>query len=454
MEKKPNILWIMTDQQSFNMLGCAGNPYVHTPNLDALARESVRFENTYCTNPVCLPSRFSLFTGLYPGDIGIRSNDCWNESRGIPQLLLDNGLGHLLKRQGYEVRYGGKEHFPFVRMSELGLASFTEDERDVLADKSVEILQEYDWEKPLFMVNSFINPHDICLMAIVDALGDDGPSAELMKYHREAVTEVAKAQKLPDGISETEFFESICPPLPDNYQPAPDEPEAISILQQDRLFKKLAREHYSDERWRIHRWAYAELTKQVDAQIGRVLDALKRSGHWDDTLIIFTSDHGDMDASHKMEHKENLYQEACHVPLMIKGVGQKTGWLNPQLVCNGLDLIATVMDYGQIEPPDYIRGKSLRPAVEQGSQEKLHDIIVLECENGIGAVSDRYKYVLYDKGARREQFYDHSVNPGEMYDQIGEACYAQTVELFRNAVADHLRCRPQEFVNMAIAMEK
>jgi len=256
------------------------------------------------------------------------------------------------------------------------------------------------------------------------------------------LAEVEGTVQLPEGMSEEEFYRSVCPPLPDNYEPASDEPEAIDILQTDRMFKKLARQNYSDERWRLHRWAYAQLTNKVDAQIGKVLEALEESGQWDNTVIIFTSDHGDMDASHKMEHKEALYQEACHVPLIIKGAGQKDSWTNPQLVCNGLDIIKTVMDYSNITAPDYIRGKSLRDAVENGSMDKLHDVIVLECENGIGAVSDRYKYVRYDRGARNEQFYDLEINPGEQYNQIFEECYAEKVDLFRKIIADHLQNRP------------
>ncbi|MBO5069177.1 MAG: sulfatase-like hydrolase/transferase [Roseburia sp.] len=444
MSKKPNILWIMTDQQSFNMLSCAGNKYVHTPNLDKLAEQAVRFQNTYCTNPVCLPSRFSLFTGLYPADVGIRSNDCHNESKGIPKIVRDNGIGNLFKEQGYKTVYGGKEHLPFMSARDLGFEYLCEDERSILSETFAGYIREYDWEKPLFMVASFINPHDICLMAIRDFENIDMEKQSL--YWRQAFEEAEDAQKIPKGMSEEEFFHTICPPLPENYEPSPDEPEAIDILQTDRIFKKRARENYSDRRWRIHRWAYAVLTNRVDAQIGKVLDALKESGKWDDTLIVFTSDHGDMDASHKMEHKEVLYQEACHVPLIIKGPGQKSGWVNEQIVSNGLDIIRTVMDYGEIAAPDYMRGKSLRDAVDHGSVDKIHDIIVIECENGIGAVSDRYKYVLYDKGSQREQFYDLAVNPGEMYNQIGEGCYAQTVEMFRKAINDHTHGRTELFI--------
>lgn len=447
MRNRPNILWLMTDQQSFNMLSCTGNKYVQTPNLDKLAEHAVRFDNAYCTNPVCLPSRFSLFTGLYPGDIGIRSNTYKKESEGVPQKVLNNGLGKLFCDQGYKAVYGGKEHLPFMNAQGLGFEYFCEDDRDLLAETCAQYLKGYDWEAPLFMVASFINPHDICFMAIADGkVGLCLPGGKMEESWQENfVTEIETlkdAQKIPEGITEEEFYKNICPPLPDNYLPAPDEPEAIDILQTQRMFKKIARQNYSDERWRLHRWAYAELTKKVDAQIGKVLQALKESGKWDNTIIIFTSDHGDMDASHKMEHKVVLYEEACHVPLMIKGVGQKNGWINKQIVSNGLDIIKTVLDYGNIAAPDYMRGKSLRAAVECRAMDKLHDAIVIECENGIGAVNDRYKYALYNCGVRNEQFYDLKINHGEMYNQISEECYTEEVEKFRRIIADHIHNRP------------
>lgn len=450
-EKKPNILWIMTDQQSANMLSCTGNQWVSTPNLDALAEESVRFDNNYCTNPVCCPSRFSLLTGMYPGDIGVRNNIYRNFSYGVPPAVVENGMGKLLRDQGYTTVYGGKQHLPFTNVVELGFDNPTKDCRDQLADSFAQYLAEYDYSSPLCMVASFINPHDICLMAISDFrkyYDLDGLGNNLEVVYGDAINAVNKAKKIPEGVSEEEFYRDICPPLPDNYQPSEDEPEAISILQEQRRFKKLAREQYTDAQWRLHRWAYANLTNWVDSQIGKLLDALKASDHWDDTLIIFTSDHGDMDASHKMEHKENLYQEACRVPLLIKQPGKSEGRVSDLLVSNGLDLFPTILDYAGAPAPSYLRGKSLRSAVENSTAESLRDVLVIECENGIGAVSKEFKYVLYDKGDRNEQLYNLIENPGEQYDQSADPRYQNVLEMFRQVISQHQNTRPAEFICM------
>ena len=107
----PNLLFLLTDQQSAHMMGCAGNPWVRTPNLDFLARHGVLFPNAYCANPVCLPSRFSLINGVYPGSIGLRNND-WklDISKRAPDLLA-NTPAKRLAAAGYENFYGGVHHF-------------------------------------------------------------------------------------------------------------------------------------------------------------------------------------------------------------------------------------------------------------------------------------------------------------------------------------------------------
>ena len=146
--KFPNILWILTDQQSANMMSCIGNKFVRTPNMDYIARKGVIFENTYCTNPVCLPSRFSLFTGLYPGDVGFKSNEYRKETDGLPDFIVENGLGKLLKEKGYTAVYGGKEHLPFLNAEALGFDYICSDEREVLAENLSEFIRNYSNNTP------------------------------------------------------------------------------------------------------------------------------------------------------------------------------------------------------------------------------------------------------------------------------------------------------------------
>lgn len=440
MTNKPNILMIMTDQQSFNMMSCAGNQYVKTPALDSIANDGVMFERCYCANPVCLPSRFSLFTGRYPSEAGFSDNSYRKEIKYLPKEITDEGFAKKLCDAGYEPVYGGKEHFPYFGAADLGFHYICKDERENLAKTCAKYILERKNEKPFMMVASFINPHDICLMAINDfASRSDNVADKALRFIlRRETKNVNKARKIPKGMSREEFFKKHCPPLPDNYLPAQDEPEFISMLQNDRGFKKLARAEYSDEDWRLHRYAYRNLTEKVDSEIAVVIDALKKSGQYDNTVIIFTSDHGDMDASHKMEHKECLYEEACHVPLLIKGVGEHpVGEKSGFVVCNGMDFLPTVLDYAGIEKPQYLEGLSLK-GIAQGESAPEREIICVECAGGTMVTDGRYKYTRYFKGERSEQFCDLEVNRGEMYNQIDDPQYAEQVQKLKLELDAHL----------------
>ena len=435
--QRPNIIWFITDQQSANMMGCTGNAYVKTPNIDYLARHGVRFSNAYCANPVCMASRFSLMTGLYPSAIGCRGYNFDTEAPHMPPYILENGLGKLLTGNGYNAVYGGKQNIPLTNAEELGFLNICDDERDGLAEACAQYIREYRDSKPFFMAASFINPHDICLMAIADCADSDDSDEEARNFREKLPLEIESARnaaRLPEGMNPNVFFECVCPPLPDNYLPAADEPEAIAMLQAQRHFKEYIRKNYTDEQWRLHRWAYAKLVETADSQIGRVLDALITSGQWDNTVILFTSDHGDMDASHKMEHKEALYQECCKVPLVIKGrPGKIRRQVDGSLVSNGLDLICTVLDYAGIEKPGYLPGMSLKGIVEDGASINRRSLVV-ECDIGVMVTDGRYKYVRYNSGERREQFYDLHENPGEQYNQIGQARYSTIVEKLKDSI--------------------
>ena len=121
-----------------------------------------------------------------------------------------------------------------------------------------------------------------------------------------------------------------------------------------RPFQAYTREKYTQNQWRLHRWAYCRLTEMVDREIGTVLDALKEAGLQENTLIVFTSDHGDMDSAHKLEHKQVLYEESVRVPFIMSYAGRIPAGVidDTHLVSNGLDLLPTLCDYAGIKTPE------------------------------------------------------------------------------------------------------
>ena len=419
---QPNMIFIMTDQQQAGLMSCTGAKYLQTPAIDSLAQTGVRFEKAYCTNPVCMPSRFSMLTGLMPSQVGLRCN----ANISVPEVVPRQSMGWIFRDAGYDVAYGGKVHLPKGMNPEaMGFDNITRDQRDGLADACVEFINRQR-DTPFLLVASFINPHDICYMAIFDYAGQEreGIEAETLRA----------AMQIPAGVSREEFFQSYCPPVPDNYEVPELEPEAIRMILEQRPFKQNARDTWSDEKWRRHRWAYCRLTERVDAQIGRVLDALREAGLEEDTLIIFSSDHGDMDAAHRMEHKTVLYEEAARVPLIVSFPGESVPGLvdEAHLVSNGLDLIPTLCDYAGIDSPPGLTGKSIKPLVEGKEPGAWRTQLLVESEFGNMIRQRRYKYNLYDCGENRDQLIDLENDPGEMVNLASDQDYQDILKEHRD----------------------
>jgi arylsulfatase A-like enzyme len=415
---RPNILLLLTDQQNFRMMSCAGNRYLRTPAMDALASRGTRFARAYCANPVCIPSRFSLFTGRLPSEIGLRSNSTQHLT-ALPERVRSTAMGWLLRKGGYEAAYLGKEHFPRAKAADLGFDYLDKDERDGCARAAVEFLGR-PHESPFLLVCSFINPHDICYMAIRDFATTDFDRMLIERGQVEIAT-LDRALERPAGISDERFWRDLCPPAPPNLEPQKDEPEAIQALLEERPFRKNAREKWSDERWRLHRWAYTRLTEMVDAQIGRVTSALWSSRYASNTVVIFSSDHGDLDSAHRMEHKSCLYEEAVHVPLIIAAPDSAAhGTVDrTHLVSNGLDLLPTVCDFAGVDPPQGLAGKSARPLLGGRRPRRWRDWVPVESEVGNAIVTERYKYALHHAGANSEQLFDLREDPYETRNFAG-----------------------------------
>ncbi len=157
--RPPDILLIITDQQHANMMSCTGNKYLKTPAMDSLAREGIRFANAYVSNPVCVPSRISMATGVMAGRLGVLNNGV---KAIVPSEVDQNSLGKLIKSAGYDTFYGGKVHMcPELSLLDAGYDEYFRDQREALPVACIEFLKRKR-ERPFFAVASFINPHDIC----------------------------------------------------------------------------------------------------------------------------------------------------------------------------------------------------------------------------------------------------------------------------------------------------
>ena len=413
---KPNILFIITDQHHARMLSSAGNPYLKTRALDSMARSGIRFSRAYVCNPVCVPSRISMATGVMAGRFGVFNNGM---KATIPKEVSTNSLGKLIKAGGYDTFYGGKVHMaPELTPLKAGYDEYCKDQRDKLPEACIEFMTRKR-DKPFFAVASFINPHDICFA--YNARQPNRKGKPLVdRLYREA-------QALPaDQL----------PPLPDNSAVPKREPNAIEANMKEISVTpaKLIRKDYNNRDWRNYRWIYCRLTERVDAQIGRLLDALKVHDLEKNTLVIFTSDHGDMDGSHRLASKNVFYENSVGVPFMMqyKGVIPAGVVDNNSLVSNGLDVLPTLCDYAGVSIPNYLLGRTLRPVAEGRGDNARRPYVVAENNTGRMLRSARYKYCVYTSGVIRESLVDLKTDPGEMKNLAGLPQFHKTLNQHRD----------------------
>jgi choline-sulfatase len=317
-----------------------------------------------------------------------------------------------------------------------GYNIITKDDRDELATTVSEfLLKRKTTDKPFLMFASFINPHDICF----DAIRSGAPESEDAKATPPDLFEV---MKIPDGLSKKEFFAKYCPPLPSNFKPMLGESYTVDSLIRLRSFRKAVRDKWTEEDWRLHRWAYARLVEKVDSLIGRVIAALNQSGLQNNTIVIFTSDHGDNDASHQLEHKTVFFEESTRVPFIISypWLEQKAKVDHEHIVSNGLDLFPTLCDLSNIRPPEGLPGKSLKPLLVKAPVNDWRGHIIIESELGYLIHTGRYKYELDDKSGDkpREVFSDLQVDPGETRNMIHDQKYTQVISSLRKELIAYL----------------
>lgn len=429
--ERPNVLVICTDQQHAGMLSCTGNRWLQTPAMDSLAQNGARFERAYCVNPVCVPSRTGMLTGYTPSRFGMEANDDINKAR-IPVDIQRQTMGWLFRNAGYETAYGGKTHVP-GKITDYGFDVLTQDGREELATECVAFLKK-PHEKPFLLVASFINPHDINYMLRNDfELAKTGKLTANKKDPEQVC--LAAALQRPAGVSEAEFYAKYCPPAPDNLEPQADAPEAEpqSLTSLGKVSRKYARENWSVEQWRLYRWAYRRLTERADREIGQVLQALRAAGLEEKTLVVFTSDHGDMDGAHRLGYKTMFFDEAARVPFIIslKGV-TKPGLVDSQhLISTGQDLIPTLCDFADIKPPAGLLGRSVRALAEGRAVQDWRPYVASELVGARMICSGRYKYCVYDTGQRREQLVDLEKDPGEMKNLAADPACADVLARHR-----------------------
>jgi len=410
--KPKNIVLIFTDQQHIDTIAAGGCRHVHTPSLDKLKKSGVSFTQSYTPNPLCSPARSAVFTGRTSSECGVHIN-------GRPMRSDIPNMGQWFSQHtNYETFYAGKWHLPRTytldipgfKVLNTGIGGFGYLCDTVMSRACESFLRNRSKSKPFLLVASFMQPHDIC---------------EWLRLNLEN----------PDGLRYPQLAGSL-PELPANFNFDKNEPKDIKNKRlNDDPFR--GKRKWNQEHWRYYRYSYYRNIEHLDAEIGRVLQALEDSGYINDTLIAFISDHGEGMGHHQLVRKKSFYDEASRVPLLFSWPGHisenKTEAFH---LVSGLDIMPTLCDYAGIKPPVNMRGRSLRSILE-GNVLSWGRTVVTEVSSNTGRMvrTQRYKYITY-KDDPVEQLFDMTDDPGETKNLATGSKYASTLSEHRRILKD------------------
>ncbi len=424
MPERPNLLFIFTDQQWAHALSCDGNPYLYTHNLDALAGQSIRFTRAACGQPLCVPSRSTLMTGVMPHTHGTDTNGMVGHRPHYVEGARDGRwpmMGRLLNDAGYNTALFGKWHLP-PDPDDVETHGFDHVELTVDGEVPRNMAKFIrDTDGPFLAVASLTNPHNIC--------------------------EWSRGAPLRDTTLPPPPPPDKCPPLPDNFEVPEGEPRWIRRFLHDRAWNYIT-PGYTPDQWRQYLWAYWRICEEVDRQVGNLMAVLRMYDVDENTVVVFSADHGDGAAAHRWTQKQTFYDEPVHVPLVVRPPGGTEGRESDRLTQAGLDILPTLLDYAGVDRHDGLQGTSLRPVVE-GTSELATEYVVSQTtfsnnQQSLGAGgrmvwSDRYKYCVYDPlddDDIHEQFFDRRTDPGEMNNLLNSPDHADEIDRHKQMLAD------------------
>ncbi len=460
-QKPPHVILLMTDQQRFDAMGCAGNESVITPNLDRLAQDGNMFAYGYSSTPSSTPARAGLVTGMSPWNHGMLGYG--NEAAEYPHEFPRE-----MKKLGYKAIGIGKMHW-YPQWNTRGLDVHLSDESgrkmtpDYMSDyrkwfnlhacglnpdttgvgwndhrgviyklpeelhpttwtgeTAVEMIRNYQSEQPMYLKVSFARPHS--------------PYDPPQRFH----DMYANAPEPPA-------------PAEGDWVPQEWKDKTDPIAEPSAAIGNFGAEYAKNSR----RFYYANVT-YVDEWIGKIIDELKKKGMYDNAIIFFVSDHGDMLGDHCMWRKTYAYEGSTHVPFIVKLPKNmkncyKKGEIITDKVVELRDILPTAIDIANGEQPEIMDGKSLLPIFEKKDAEwrKYIDLEHSACyfpNSSWCALTDGNMKYVYFYNTGEEQFFDLKKDPYEEKDLAKVKKYKKQLETFRQAMVEHLSVRGEQWV--------
>lgn len=422
-DERPNLIIMMTDDQRYDAMSCAGNEILQTPNMDRLAAEGMRFRNMFVTNSLCAPSRATLLTGLYSHTHGVIDN----KGRRIRQdqpILPD-----LLREAGYEVAFCGKSHvkgalrdrqwdyyFGFKGQGNYlkpVIAEGTDGEDrpydgymdDIVTGKAVQWLKR-EHEKPFCLFLWFKAPHR---------------SWSRARRHHDLFKDVA--------IPKPDTYDDDLKGFPGKPRAFIDATNKIGEFNDVRTLDGFVKDYYST-------------LVAVDENVGRVLDALEATGCLDETAILYTSDNGFFHGEWRAFDKRLMHEPSIRVPLLIRYPKlARSGSTEDAMVLN-VDIAPTVLDLAGAPIPDWMHGRSVVPLLRGENvawrKDWLYEYYEFPGAHSVrknrGVRTDRYKLIHYFEEPQEFELYDLVEDPQERNNLYGKSEYAELVSRLRQRI--------------------
>lgn len=465
---KPNLLLITVDQMRGDCLSALGHPVVETPNLDALAHRGVLFRNAYSATPSCIPARAAIFTGMSQrshGRVGYQDRVPWTYEHMLP--------GELAKA-GYHTQCVGKMHVYTTRnlcgfhnvVLHDGYMHYNRYKRGVAAAEHFDACDDYlrDLKRQAGFDQDLLDSGMDCNASTV---ARPWHLAESLHPTNWAVTESIDFLRRRDPSKPFFLWTSFVRPHPpfdppqvyfDMYKdlemPAPpvgDWVDEESAMHGDpspvTAFRKLEGRRLSRAQA-----AYYALITHLDDQIGRLLNGLNEHGVLNDTLILFTSDHGELMGDHHYFRKSLPYEGSAKVPFLLYDPGANLGLQRGTTVDRVVelrDIMPTLLEAAGVPIPESVEGASLLP-LAQGQAPAWRDYV--HGEHTAGPLSNHFitdgrtKYIWFSQTGR-EQLFDLTADPQECADLSGSAEHASLREAFRSRLIEELQDREEGYSN-------
>ena len=413
---KPNIIFYFSDQQRADSAGCYGQRLPVTPNLDEVAKEGTLFENAFTCQPVCGPMRACLQSGVYASQ-----NGCYRNDIALPTDT--KGIAHYLTEAGYDTAYIGKWHLAFDKEHRLATKPTPKERRG-----------GYDYWRAADILEFTSHGYNGYVF------DENCNKLEFKGYRADKINDYAIEYLKKPHDKPFFMFVSQLEPHHQNDRLRFESPKGLKNKFKDYDVPGDLKGTLGD--WRLQMPSYLACCNRVDHNFGKLIQTLKDEGLYDNTVIIYTSDHGCHFRTRNMEYKRSCHENSIRVPLVITGGGFTGGGKVSDLV-SLIDLPATVLDIAGAEIPEHFMGKSL---VDKKGHESVF-IQISESQVGRAVRTDKWKYSVSAKNRdsafadfyTEDFLYDLEADPYERNNLIDDPKYAQTRKELKGILLEYMK---------------